>query len=73
MNIVITIKILIKASNNEIGFNKVTSHIAVDLLQPGFKDSKMVEGVQDLDKLIKPTVKIVSYLEAPIRSTYNSN
>lgn len=45
----------------------------MDLLQPGFKDSKMVEGVQDLDKLIKPTVKIVSYLEAPIRSTYNSN
>ncbi|MFO7815849.1 MAG: hypothetical protein R6V14_09040 [Halanaerobiales bacterium] len=54
----------------ELGFKKViythSGGFAAANLYDYYKNSKKVKEVESVDKLIKPTVKIVSHLEAPI-------
>lgn len=56
----------------EIGFKKVIpSHdggMAAANLYDYYKDIKTVREVESVDKLIKPTAKVVCYLDAPIKT-----
>ena len=54
----------------EMGFKKVipsySGGLAAANLYEHYKDDKKIKEVESVDKLIRPTVKIVSHLEAPI-------